>query len=130
MSDAHTWTHAAEDALLEQAIRLAPTEGWTSRMARLAGQAAGFSEGETELLVPKGPQDLAALLSRRHDARALLTLEPVDPLALKMRERIAKALEARLDAAAADEGATRRLAGFLTLPANAALGARLAWESA
>jgi ubiquinone biosynthesis protein COQ9 len=130
MTEPDAWTKEAEDALLEQAIRLAPIEGWTSRMARLAGQAAGFSEGDTELLLPRGPQDLAALLSRRHDARALLILRGVDPQVLKIRERIAQAVEARLDAAADDEAATRRLAGFLALPPNLALGARLAWESA
>src|SRR3954453_13605499 len=106
MSDTSTWTEAAEAALLEQAIRLAPAEGWTRRMARLAGRAAGFSDGETELLLPRGPADLAALLSRRHDARALAMLAAIDPQALKIRDRIARAVEARLDAAAADEAAT------------------------
>ena len=130
MTDADAWTRDAEAALLEQAIRLAPLEGWTWRMARLAGRAAGFSEGETELLLPRGPADLAALLSRRHDARGLLILDGVDPLDLKVRERIARAVEARLDAAADDEAAVRRCAGFLTLPPNAPLGVRLAWESA
>jgi ubiquinone biosynthesis protein COQ9 len=130
MTDADSWTKAAEDALLEQAIRLAPMEGWTSRMAELAGRAAGFSQGETELLAPRGAQDLAALLSRRHDERALAILEAVSPQDLKIRDRIAHAVEARLDAAAADEAATRRLMGFLALPPNAALGARLAWDSA
>lgn len=124
------WTGTAEDRLLEEAIRLAPVEGWTTRTVRLAGQAAGFSDGETELLLPRGAADLAALLARRHDQRALLMLQPIDPQALKVRERIAQALEARLDAAAGDEGATRRCAGFLALPPNLALAARLAWESA
>jgi len=130
MTEAPDWTEAAEARLLEAAIRLAPVEGWTARMVRMAGQAAGFSPGETELLVPQGPADLAALLARRHDQRALLMLEDVDPQALKVRERIARALEARLDAAADDEAATRRCAGFLALPPNLALGGRLAWESA
>jgi len=130
MTEGPDWTRQAEAALLEQAIRLAPLEGWTSRTARLAGAAAGFSEGETELLLPRGPADLAALLSRRHDARALTMLESLDPKALKVRERIARAVEARLDAAADDEAVTRRWAGFLALPAHAALGASLAWESA
>ena len=43
-------------------------------MATMAGAACGFSPGETELLVPRGPEDLAALLSRRHDARGLAAL--------------------------------------------------------
>lgn len=130
MSDTSSWTEAAEAALLEQAIRLAPAEGWTRRMARLAGRAAAFSDGETELLIPRGPADLAALLSRRHDARALMILQDLDPASLKIRERIARALEARLDAAAADEAATRRCAGWLALPPNLGLGGRLAWDSA
>jgi ubiquinone biosynthesis protein COQ9 len=130
MTEDADWTRAAEDRVLEEAVRLAPTEGWTARMARLAGRAAGFSDGETELLLPRGPADLAALLARRHDARALLMLQEVDPQALKVRERIARALEARLDAAGHDEAATRRCAGFLALPPNLPLAGQLAWESA
>jgi ubiquinone biosynthesis protein COQ9 len=131
MSAAATdWAAEAEQQILEQAIRLVPHEGWTSRMARLAGQACGFSQGETELLVPHGAADLAALFSRRHDAYALVALRAVEPGDLKIRERIRRAVEARLDAAAADEPATRRWAGYLTLPQNLALGARLTWESA
>jgi ubiquinone biosynthesis protein COQ9 len=129
MTDAD-WTRTAEQQLLDEAIRLAPQEGWTSRMARLAGRAAGFSDGETELLIPRGPADLAALLSRRHDARALLMLQAVDPQALKIRERIARAVEARVDAAGADENAARRCCGWLALPQNLALGGQLAWASA
>ena len=129
MTDA-AWITEAEEKILEAAIRLAPNEGWTSRLVVRAGQAAGFSEGETELLLPRGPADLAALLSRRHDARALLGLADIDPQTLKVRERIAHALEARIDAAGADEGALRRMTGWLALPPNLALGARLAWESA
>jgi len=130
MTDDADWIKAAEDRVLDEAIRLAPGEGWTQLMTRLAGRAAGLSEGETEFVLPRGPADLAALLSRRHDARALIALDQLDGPAMKMRERIAAALEARIDAAGADEAASRRLAGFLALPPNLALGGRLAWESA
>jgi ubiquinone biosynthesis protein COQ9 len=49
---------------------------------------------------------------------------------LKMRERIRRGVEARLDAAIADQAATRRWAGFLALPLNLPLALRLTWESA
>ena len=124
------WAATAEQQVLDAALKIAPTEGWTTLMATLAGKACGFSAGETELLLPQGPADLAALLSRRHDASALEALGAIDPAALKIRERIARAVEARLNTAAADEAAVRRCAGFLGLPSHAALGARLAWESA
>jgi ubiquinone biosynthesis protein COQ9 len=124
------WADTAEQQVLDAALRIAPAEGWTSRLATMAGQACGLSAGETELLLPQGPADLAALLSRRHDARALQRLAGVDPATLKIRERIARGVEARLAAALADEAAARRWTGFLALPPHMPLGARLAWESA
>jgi ubiquinone biosynthesis protein COQ9 len=124
------WAQTTEQQVLDAALKIAPAEGWTSRLATMAGKACGLSAGETELLLPQGPADLAALLSRRHDAQALEALAAVDPKALKIRERIARAVEARLTVAAADEAAVRRCAGFLALPSHAPLGARLAWESA
>jgi ubiquinone biosynthesis protein COQ9 len=127
---AQDWAEAAEQALLDEVLKLAPIHGWTWRAARRAGQALGMGAGEVELLVPHGPADLAALLSRRHDARALARLADVNPSDLKIRERIRRAVEARLDAAAVDEPATRRWMGRLALPQNLPLAARLAWESA
>jgi ubiquinone biosynthesis protein COQ9 len=128
--DPADWAGATEQQMLDAALKLAPRQGWTSAMATAAGQACGLSAGETELLLPQGPADLAALLSRRHDAQALDALKAVDPAALKIRERIARAVEARLAVTAADEAAVRRWTGFLALPTHAGLGARLAWESA
>jgi ubiquinone biosynthesis protein COQ9 len=124
------WASATEQRVLDAALTIVPHEGWTWRLATMAGKACGLSAGETELLLPQGPADLAALLSRRHDAQALAALKDIDPSTLKIRERIARAVEARLGVTAADETAVRRWTGFLALPTHAALGARLAWESA
>ena len=124
------WAATTEQQVLDQALRLVPHAGWTSRMTRLAGQAAGLSAGETELLLPQGAADLAALLSRRHDAKALEALSALDPTKLKIRERIARGVEARIAAAMADEPAVRRLNGWFALPQNMGLGARMTWESA
>ncbi|MDZ4372270.1 MAG: COQ9 family protein [Phenylobacterium sp.] len=129
-TDAQDWAETTEQALLGAALRLAPVHGWTDRTLKLAGKALGMTEGEVGLLLPHGPADLAALLSRRHDALALAILAETHPSNLKIRERIRRAVEARLDAAAPDEPALRRWMGFLALPQNLALGSRLAWESA
>jgi ubiquinone biosynthesis protein COQ9 len=127
---AQDWAAATEQALLDETLKLAPAHGWTRRAVTLAGKALGLSAGETELLAPHGPADLAALLSRRHDERALATLAEVHAHNLKIRERIRRGVEARLDAAATDEPALRRWTGFLALPAHLPLAGRLAWESA
>ena len=124
------WADEAELRVLDAAIALAPTLGWNSRLAAQAGAAAGLSAGETLLLMPGGPCDLAALFSRRHDRAGLATLGELDPQALKMRQRISRGVEARLDAAQADGEALRRWAGFLALPANLPLALKLVWESA
>tara|TARA_R110000782_G_scaffold52758_1_gene112736 strand:- start:503 stop:1168 length:666 start_codon:yes stop_codon:yes gene_type:complete len=124
------WADLMEQAVLDAAVRLAPKQGWNSAMVRAACAANGLSRGDEELLLPNGGRDLAALLSRRHDARALAELATVEAKSLKMRERIARAVSARMEAGAADLEATRRCAAFLALPLNADLGLKLAWESA
>jgi ubiquinone biosynthesis protein COQ9 len=120
----------AEGRILDEALVFSPDQGWTWLMTYAAAKAAGFSAGEAELLLPHGPRDLAALLSRRHDTTAMASLAEVDPASLKVRERIARGVRARLEAAMADGPAIRRWAGFLALPTNAVLGLRLAWETA
>ena len=123
------WANTMEQAVLDAAIRRAPVLGWNARMVRAACEDNGLSVGDEELLLPNGARDLAALLSRRHDDRAMATLAEVDPATLKIRERIARALSARMEAGAEDLDATRKCAAFLALPTNADLGLKLAWET-
>ena len=124
------WADDAEQRVLDTAVLLAGEMGWNGALLERAGRRAGLSLAETELLMPHGPRDLAALLSRRHDAAAMAALSAVDPASLKSRERISRGVQARLDAAFADEPALRRWAGFLALPSNLPLALRLVWESA
>lgn len=124
------WADRMEQSVLDAALDLAPTLGWNSRMVRRACAANGLSLGDEELLLPNGARDLAALLSRRHDDRALADLAGVEATSLKMRERIARAVSVRMEAGAADLEATRRCAAFLALPTNADLGLQLTWEAA
>jgi len=124
------WAAEAEARILDAALDLTPDCGWTMRTLHLAAARAGLSDADAGLLLPGGPADLAALLSRRHDAAALEALAGVDPRSLKVRERIARAVQARVEAAAADAPAVRRLLGFLALPHHLALGARLLWDNA
>jgi ubiquinone biosynthesis protein COQ9 len=124
------WGAAAEGQILEAALAHAGAHGWTSRLIAAAAADAGFSVPEAQLLLPNGPRDLAALLSRKHDREALAHLADVQPLSLKIRMRIRVAVLARVEAAMADAAATRSCMGFLALPTNVPLGLRLTWESA
>ncbi len=124
------WADETEGKVLDAALSLAGEMGWSAAMTDRAARRVGLSAGERELLLPLGARDLAALLSRRHDALALETLSALDPAKMKIRERISCGVEARLEAAFQDEQALRRWAGFLALPANLPLAMRLVWESA
>lgn len=130
MSETADWADQTEQQVLDAALQRAPALGWNGRLVRESCAACGLSLGDEELLLPNGARDLAALLSRRHDQRALQALSQVDAASLKIRERIARAVSERMEAGAADLEATRRCAAFLALPANADLGLKLAWESA
>jgi len=124
------WAEAAEARVLDQAIRLAPTLHWNAGLAKAAARAAGLSEADATLLLPKGAADLAALLVRRHDAAALEALAALDLATLKIRERIYRGVTARMEAAMADEPAVRRAAAFLATPSHAPLALTLGWATA
>ena len=128
MTAPDAWALETEQQVLDAALRIAPRQGWGRATLVAAAKACGLSPAEADLLFPNGGRDLAALLSRRHDAAALAALP--DPASLKIRERIRAAVVARLDAAAVDQAALRRWLGFLALPTNLPLALRLVWESA
>lgn len=122
------WGDRMEQAVLDSALEMAPRLGWNARLMREACAANGLGEGDQELLLPNGPRDLAALLWRRHDDQALAELG--DPAGLKIRERIARALETRLEVAMAHPEAEKRASGFMALPTNADLVLSLTWGTA
>lgn len=124
------WADRMEQAVLDSALERAPALGWNAQLVRAACEANGLSRGDEELLLPNGARDLAVLLWRRHDDQAMAALAEVDPQSLKIRERIARGVEARLEAAAADGEAEKRAAGFLALPTNADLALSLTWATA
>jgi ubiquinone biosynthesis protein COQ9 len=128
--DPGDWADMTEQRVLDEALRLAPRLGWNPGMARAAALAAGLNAGEAQLLLPQGPRDLAALLSRRHDKAALAALQALDLPPAKIRDKIRAGVIARLDAAQRDAEALRKLAAFLAFPTNMTLALGLIWESA
>jgi len=128
--DPGDWADTTEQRVLDEALRLAPRLGWNPGMARAAAVAAGLNAGEAQLLLPQGPKDLAALLSRRHDKAALAALVALNPPPAKIRDKIRAGVIARLDAARHDAEALRKLSAFLAFPTNIPLALTLLWESA
>ena len=124
------WAEAAEQRVLDAALRVAPVTGWNSRMVEQAARAEGLSRGDAELLFPNGAADLAALAARRHLDRMHARLAGIDPMTLKIRERIRVATEAKVEATLEDGPALRAQAGFFLLPQHVPLALRLFWQAA
>lgn len=130
MTTAEEWALGAEERVLEEALRRAPEVGWTFTLLRKASGAAGMTLPEAELLLPGGARDLAALLARRQDDRLRARLAEIDPAGLKIRDRIRTGVQLWLEEVMREDRAARRWAGYLSLPQNLALGARLYWATA
>ena len=130
MGDVPDWAERTEQRLLDAALAHVRELGWTSRLVRRAAADVGLTAPEADLLLPQGARDLAALFSHRHDEQALEALSAVDPGTLKVRQRIARGVQAWIDAAMSDEATLRRWTGFMALPQNLPLAGRLAWTSA
>ena len=126
----HDWVADAEARVLDAAILLSPEAGWNGVLLQRIGKETGLSGADLDLLLPKGAADLSALLSRRHDRQALEALQAIDAGQLKVRERIHAAVEARIEAAMADEAAVKASAAYLALPMHVPLALRLGWETA
>ena len=121
----------AAEATLAQAVAVFVPDLGLNRLSLKAGAtAAGFSDGECELIAPNGARDIAAILWRSHDA--VLTAPETEAAlgAMKIREKIGYLLNLRLDEAARDERLARHIMGFFALPHHAVLYHRLLWDTA
>jgi ubiquinone biosynthesis protein COQ9 len=79
--------------------------------------------------LPRGPLDLVEAISEIHDEEMEKRLAKAKLTALKMRERISRAVLTRLEIVRPHKEAARRVAAFLTLPPNAATGAKLLYRT-
>ncbi|HXI88050.1 MAG TPA: COQ9 family protein, partial [Parvularculaceae bacterium] len=99
-------------------------------MAAQAADAAGISPPALAAAFPGGAQDFLIFWSREVDEAVAVAMRDPDFAALRVRDKVARAITLRLDALRPHKEAARRAAAALALPINAALGARLAWASA
>jgi ubiquinone biosynthesis protein COQ9 len=120
----------AREAVLDLALRRAPAEGWTPTTLRSAAREAGYAESVVDAAFPKGVSDLLAFWSEALDRQ--MTDKMVGPAfeTLRVRDKVAFAVRARLDALSPDKEAARRAAATLALPHHAPLAMRLVWRTA
>jgi ubiquinone biosynthesis protein COQ9 len=117
------------DRLLEAALPLAAFDGWTDEVLAEAASEAGLAPEAVRLAAPRGVLDVIAHWSARLDADMLARLEGADLKAMKIRDRVTFAVQARLEAIGRDEEAARRARARLLLHDAGTLGSELIWQT-
>jgi len=109
-------------SLLDAALRHVPFDGWTWTAIDAGARELGLDAGEAQRLFPGGPLELIRAFSSQADRHMLEALESLDLDAMKVREKIAAGVRARLEAVAAHREAVRSGLNFFALPQNAPAG--------
>ena len=120
-------TRTDRDALLDAALTHVPFEGMNDRALMAGARDLGMSPDLARVHFPQGGAGLAAAYHRRADAMLRASLSQTPPGG-RFRDRVAEAIWRRL--MLVDAELVRAGAATLSLPQNAALAARLVWETA
>lgn len=115
------------DRLIDAALGHAVFDGMSDKSVAAGARDIGMSPELARVHLPRGGLDLALAYHRRGDA-ALRAWLGQGQLQGRFRDRIADAVMHRLSIS--DRGLARAGAVVLALPQNAAIGARLLWETA
>jgi ubiquinone biosynthesis protein COQ9 len=117
------------DRLLEAALVHVPFDGWSRRSLFAGARDLGVEPGLARRLFPRGGDDLLAHLERWADRRMLARVDPEALAAMRIRERIATCVRARLEALAPHREAMRRAVAARLLPGNALAGCTSLWRT-
>jgi len=116
-----------KDQLLDAALMHVPFDGWSPATFNAAIKDSGLDPALARAVCPRGSVDLAVAYHRRGDAKMLEGLAEADLANLRFRDRIAKAVQLRLEVG--DREAIRRGSTLFALPHHAPEGAGLLWET-
>ncbi|MGB8363723.1 MAG: COQ9 family protein [Rhizomicrobium sp.] len=116
-------------AVIEAALPHVPFDGFTDTVLEDAAAEAGVDARDVPRLFPDGPLSLVEALSEAADREMETRLAKARLGAMKIRERIAKAIRTRIDILRPHKEAARRAAAFLTLPPHAARGMTILYRT-
>jgi len=113
------------DKLIAAAMPHVPFDGWSVTALRAGARDLGLPDGDVEELFPGGVRQAVRHFSHWADRRMLAALGEVDLTELRIREKVALAVELRLKVLEPHREAVRRGLSWLAMPQNAMLGTRL-----
>lgn len=117
--------------VLSAMLARAPFDGWSRTALEQAGADVGVEPGALALLIPGGVVEVLELWAAVCDRDARDRLAAVDQTAMKVREKVAFGVRARLEAIGDEHReAARRGLARLALPDGAGAAARIGWRAA
>ena len=117
------------DKILLASLHHVVFDGWTKAALQAGVQDAGFDADMALRAFPGGLPDLAQHMADWTDRRMLDELADLDLDAMRVRDRVAAGVKARLQVVTPYREAMRRLLAYLTLPQNAPMAARQTWRT-
>lgn len=117
------------EALVEAVLPDIPFDGWSRGALAAAARRIDMDEEEQRALFPGGERDAVACFSHWADRRMLEELGDKPLEAMKIRDRVATAVRARLAVLEPHREAVRRALSLLALPQNVPLGFRLLYDT-
>jgi ubiquinone biosynthesis protein COQ9 len=117
------------DRLLEAALAHVPFDGWSRRSLAAAAADVGIDRGLARRLFPRGGDDLLVHLERWADRAMLARVDTEELQTLRVRERIARLVRARLEVLTPHREALRRATAARLLPANAFAATASLWRT-
>lgn len=104
-------------------------DGWSNSTFEAACRETDISERKARLFCPRGALDLAVAFHKWGDDQFEISFKKKRISKLKVREKIKKAVELRINFAS-DKEAVRRGVALFALPIYAFEGSRLIWDTA
>lgn len=113
--------------LLNRALVHVPFDGWSQEVLERAAQEVCGDSSYGWRLFPKGALEAIAYWSERLDQEMLHTLPAPDDI--RVREKVALAVKARLQLLAPHREAAQKTVKYLTFPAYVGLATRLLYQT-
>ncbi|NBB69799.1 MAG: COQ9 family protein [Alphaproteobacteria bacterium] len=121
--------HAQKDALLLAALEHVAFDGWSRQALAAAARDLELEPTTARRLFPRGGESMLDAFDDWADRQMLARLENEDLERLRVRDRIAAAVRARVEALAPYREATRRALSARSLPNTAMGGFQNLWRT-
>ena len=115
-----------KEQLLDAALMHVPFDGWSEVTFKVAIEDSAVEGTVARAVCPRGAVDLAVAYHHRGDAQMLAALKDEDLKNMRFRDRIARAVQLRLEVTG-DKEIVRRGTTLFALPQYAPDGAKLVW---